>query len=175
MANATPSLVAIQSGGYTHSWKSGYVLGTLLVGLALIAAFVVWEWKGAKAPIVPRELFQGQRTIGVTFVLLFIAGMNFYSLINCTYSQSGFYGLNDPLTFLPVFPISFTTVYNPDPIQVGLKGLGYGISVTSGAVVFNWLLSIFKNNNRELMIASCVIMSKSIYITMTRPSINGYN
>lgn len=100
--------------------------------------------------------------IGVTFLLLFVAGMNFYSLINCTYPQIELCGSGRLLTLSPVFPMSFATVYNPDPIQVGLKGLGYGISVTSGAVVVNWLLSIFKNNNRELMIASCVIMSKSI-------------
>jgi hypothetical protein len=68
------------------------VLATLIVGIVLIVAFVLWEWKGAALPIVPRELFQGQRTIGVTFLLLFVAGMNFYSLINCEYSilQSNF-------------------------------------------------------------------------------------
>lgn len=63
------------------------------------------------------------------------------------------------LIFL-VFPLTFADVYTPDPIRVGLKGLGYGISVTLGATVFNALLSIFKNNNRELMIISCVIMSR---------------
>jgi hypothetical protein len=62
-----------------------------------------------------------------------------------------------------VFPLTFTDVYNPDPIQVGLKGLGYGISITAGATVVNWALSIFKNNNRELVIASCFIMSKLQY------------
>lgn len=44
---------------------------------------------------------------------------------------------------------------------MGLKGLGYGISVTAGATLVNWALSIFKNHNRELIIASCVIMSES--------------
>lgn len=51
-------------------------------------------------------------------------------------------------------------MYTPDPIQVGLKGLGYGISVTAGTTIVNWLLSVFKNYNRELMIVSCVLMSK---------------
>lgn len=77
------SLVALQSGGYTHPWSSGYVLGTLIVGIVLIIAFVIWEWKVAKLPIVPKELFQGQKIVGITFLLVFVAGMNFYSLINC--------------------------------------------------------------------------------------------
>lgn len=133
-------LVAIQAGGYTHPWASGYVLAQLIIGILLLASFVVWEWKFAKLPMVPHELFQGQKTIGVTFLLVFVAGMNFYSLIN-------------------FFPLTFSDVYNPDPVQVGLKGLGYGISVTAGACIFNFLLSIFKNHNRELMIISCVIMT----------------
>lgn len=77
------SLVALQAGGYTHPWKSAYVLAQLIIGIMLLIAFCIWEWKGAKLPMVPRELFQGQHTIGVTFLLLFVAGMNFYSLINC--------------------------------------------------------------------------------------------
>ncbi|KAH9209511.1 fungal trichothecene efflux pump [Leptodontidium sp. 2 PMI_412] len=133
-------LVALQAGGYTHPWKSAYVLAQLIIGILLIIAFIIWEWKGAKLPMVPRELFQGQQTIGVTFLLLFVAGMNFYSLIN-------------------FFPLTFSAVYAPDPVQVGLKGLGYGISVTAGAAIINWALSIFKNHNRELMIACCIVMT----------------
>jgi hypothetical protein len=83
LTGASYSLVALQAGGYTHPWSSGYVLSQLIIGIFLIIGFVLWEWKGAKIPMVPRELFQGQRTIGVTFLLLFVAGMNFYSLINC--------------------------------------------------------------------------------------------
>lgn len=60
-----------------------------------------------------------------------------------------------------VFPLTFSAVYAPDPVQVGLKGLGYGISVTAGAAIINWALSIFKNHNRELMIACCIVMSES--------------
>ncbi|PVH69030.1 MFS general substrate transporter [Cadophora sp. DSE1049] len=134
------SLVALQAGGYTHPWKSGHVLAQLIIGILLIIAFVIWEWKGAKVPMVPKELFQGQQTVGVTFLLLFVAGMNFYSLIN-------------------FFPLTFSNVYAPDPVQVGLKGLGYGISVTAGATIINWALSIFKNHNRELMIACCIVMT----------------
>jgi hypothetical protein len=132
-------------------------LAQLIIGILLIIAFVIWEWKGAKVPMVPRELFQGQRTIGVTFLLLFVAGMNFYSLINCRYPTSK---LSIIANSSLVFPLTFSNVYTPDPIQVGLKGLGYGISVTAGAAIVNWALSLFKNNNRELIIACCVIMSK---------------
>ena len=48
-------LVALQAGGYTHPWKSAYVLCTLLIGLALIVAWIVWEAAFAKHPMVSFE------------------------------------------------------------------------------------------------------------------------
>jgi hypothetical protein len=116
------SLVALQSGGTSHPWASGYVLSLLIIGLASIFTWMLWEWKYARFPMVPREMFQGQRVVGLAFFVAFVAGLNFYSIIN----------------FLP---LSFAAVYDPNPIQVGLKGLGYGISTTVGAVFFNALVS----------------------------------
>ena len=88
----------------------------------MIFGWMFWEWKFAKFPMVPREMFRGQRVVGLVFFIAFVAGLNFYSMIN----------------FLP---LTFGAVYSPDPIQVGLKGLGYGVSTTVGAVFFNALIS----------------------------------
>jgi hypothetical protein len=113
----------------------------MLIGLALIVLFVGWEWKGAKVPMIPRELFAGQRIVGIAFLIAFVAGMYYYSLIN-------------------FFPIVYESVYNPNPVQVGLKGLGPGFSVTFGAVGVNALLSLWKGHNRELLLVSAIMMSK---------------
>jgi len=133
------SLVALQAGGYTHSWSSGYVLAQLLIGIALIIVWIIWEAKFARFPMVPRELFSGQRIVGIAFFIAFVAGMNFYSLIN-------------------FFPQSFGGIYNPDPVQVGLKGLGYGISTTVGAVFFNALLSS-KIEARYILLVAAAMMT----------------
>jgi hypothetical protein len=135
------SLVGLTAGGFTHPWSSAYVLCTMLIGFALIVLFVGWEWKFAKVPMIPRELFAGQRIVGMAFLIAFVAGMYYYSLIN-------------------FFPIVYESVYNPNPVQVGLKGLGPGFSVTFGAVGVNALLSLWKGHNRELLLASAVMMSK---------------
>lgn len=67
----------------------------LFVGAALLAGFVVWEWKGAKYPIVPKELFVGQRIVAIALGIAFVSGMNFYSMINFA-------------------PMTYSTVYNPE-------------------------------------------------------------
>lgn len=67
-------LVALQAGGYTHPWTSAYVLCTLLIGLAMIFAWIIYEWKFAKYPMIPKELFMGQRVVGLSFAVAFVAG-----------------------------------------------------------------------------------------------------
>jgi hypothetical protein len=52
----------------------------MLSGLALIAGWVVYEWKFARHPMVPGELFKGQRIVGLAYVIAFAAGMNFFSV-----------------------------------------------------------------------------------------------
>ncbi|KAH7083029.1 major facilitator superfamily domain-containing protein [Paraphoma chrysanthemicola] len=133
-------LVSLQSGGYTHPWKSGYVLGTMLVGLALIAAWVIYEAKFARHPMVPGELFKGQRIVGLAYVVAFAAGMNFFSILN-------------------FFPVTFTNVYDPDPIRIGLRGLAPGFTTAIGAISFNAALSQFPGHTREVLLLAVMIMT----------------
>ncbi|KAH9864334.1 hypothetical protein J1614_010268 [Plenodomus biglobosus] len=133
-------LVSLQAGGYSHPWKSGYVLGTMLTGLALIIGWIVWEAKFARHPMIPRELFKGQRIVGLAYVVAFTAGMNFFSILN-------------------FFPITFTSVYDPVPIRIGLRGLGPGLCTALGAIGFNAALSKFPNHTREVLLFAVVLMT----------------
>ncbi|KAH9859627.1 hypothetical protein IAQ61_011408 [Plenodomus lingam] len=133
-------LVSLQAGGYSHPWKSSYVLGTLLSGLALIAGWIVWEARFARHPMIPRELFKGQRIVGLAYVVAFTAGMNFFSILN-------------------FFPITFTSVYDPVPIRIGLRGLGPGLCTAVGAIVFNAALSKFPYHTREVLLLAVVLMT----------------
>lgn len=90
--------------------------------------------------MIPHRLFSGQRVVGLAFFVAFVAGMNFYSLLN-------------------FYPLTFAAVYNPDPVQIGLKGLGYGVSVTVGAVLFNALLSVPQIEARYILLVAAVLMS----------------
>jgi hypothetical protein len=143
------SLVGLQGGGYTHPWTSAYILVQLILGIVLIALWIIWEWKFAKNPMVPRELFAGQKIAGMAFFIAFVAGLNFYSLIN-------------------FFPLTFSAVYIPDPVQIGLKGLGYGISITAGAVFFNSLLSVKVIPASATLTMAAILMST--FRDSTRPT-----
>ncbi|KIW10447.1 hypothetical protein PV08_11411 [Exophiala spinifera] len=91
------------------SWSSGFVS---------IFGFILWEWRGAQHQMIPGELFAGQRVVEIALAIAFLSGMNFNSMISFV-------------------PLPFVTVFDPDPVQVGLKGLGYSLSGALGVSVMN--------------------------------------
>ena len=116
------------------------MLVTLLLGLSLLIAFIIWELKGAKHPMFPSRLKQSPRILALTLVITFISGANFFSV-------------------LLFWPTQSYNVYGHDPVGVGLRGLPIGLSILVGAFVVLWLLSVLRGHNKELLIASSVIMT----------------
>ena len=123
-----------------YSWKSAHVLASLFIGFFLLVAFVIWEAKFAKFPMFPARLKQSPRILALTLVITAISGANFFSV-------------------LLFWPTQAFNVYGHDPVGVGIRGLPIGFSILAGAVIVLWLLSVFKGHNRELMIASTIIMT----------------
>ncbi|EAS30387.3 MFS drug efflux pump [Coccidioides immitis RS] len=133
-------LAGLQWGGYQYQWASAHVLAPLIIGLALLVAFVFWEVYGAEHPILPRRLQQERRTFALTLVITFISGTNFFSLIMFWPSQA-------------------FNVYGHDPYQVGIRTIPVGFSILAGACIVLYLLSVLKGSNRELLVISSVFMT----------------
>ena len=119
------------------------MLCQIIIGLLTLVAFVLWEWRGAKAPVVPFRLFKGQRVVGISFMIAFIGGINY------TFSLS--YGA----TLL-------TQVFRPSPVKVGVYAIGPTAGLIVGATGINLLFAVFKGRARELLFVAAVIMSESV-------------
>jgi hypothetical protein len=153
------SLVALQAGGYSHPWSSEYVLCTLLIGVALLFAFAIWEWKMAPYPMIPHEMFAGQRIVAMAYGIALIAGELKPMSCSCAQKLNIFLGMKF-VALLNFFPVMFRTVFDPSPVPVGLKGLTTGIGIISGSVLFNSALSRLKGHNREVLLLATILMSK---------------
>lgn len=88
----------------------------------------------------PKRLRQEPRILGLTLVITFISGANFFSI-------------------LMFWPTQAFNVYGHDPIGVGIRGIPVGFSILAGACIVLWLLSILRGHNKELLIASSVLMT----------------
>lgn len=54
LAGTTVIMLGLTWGGGEYPWDSAHVIATLVVGFAVCVAFVVWQWKGPRFPLVPR-------------------------------------------------------------------------------------------------------------------------
>jgi MFS family permease len=133
-------MMGMQWGGYQYKWSSAHVLAPLILGVVLLIAFVLWEAYGAKHPMFPKRLRQEPRILGLTLVITFISGANFFSI-------------------LMFWPTQAFNVYGHDPIGVGLRGMPVGFSILAGACIVLWLLSLLRGHNKELLIVSSVLMT----------------
>ncbi|KAL4963902.1 putative MFS drug efflux pump [Aspergillus stella-maris] len=133
-------MAGMQWGGYQYDWSSAHVLAPLILGVAFLIAFGFWEIYGAKHPIFPTRLKQEPRTLGLTLVITFISGANFFSV-------------------LMFWPTQAFNVYGHDPLGVGLRSLPIGFGIMGGACIVLWLLSVLRGHNKELLIASSVLMT----------------
>ncbi|KAF8520350.1 MFS general substrate transporter [Hysterangium stoloniferum] len=77
LGGCTLILLPLVWGGVTFSWVSAPVLGTLISGIFVIVLFCLWEWKGARLPIVPMHIFRHSTVTGV-YIVMFINGFIFW-------------------------------------------------------------------------------------------------
>lgn len=123
-----------------YPWSSAHVIAPLVLGAALLVVFVVWEAKFAPYPMFPRRLNQAPSILIWTLVITFISGANFFSI-------------------LMFWPVQAFNVYGHDPVQVGIRGLPVAFGIMSGAVIVLVLLSVFRGQNKTLMVVSSVLMT----------------
>lgn len=96
-------LVGLNLGGGSNPWTAAKVLGPLVVGLFVLIAFAVYEWKFTSTGILHHDLFRGGRNQGQTFSILvsliFIEGILLFTYI-LFYPQLYVPSLRIPTCFL---------------------------------------------------------------------------
>jgi MFS family permease len=65
---------AVQWGGYQYSWGSAHVLAPLIIGIALVVAFCLYEWKIARYPMFPGSILREPRLLLLTLWITFVSG-----------------------------------------------------------------------------------------------------
>ncbi|CAJ2510376.1 Uu.00g050790.m01.CDS01 [Anthostomella pinea] len=76
LAGTTVLLLGLNWGGSEYPWQSAHVIATLVIGFVLSVAFVLWQWKGPKYPLVPLHIFNSKIVNGACITMA-INGWNF--------------------------------------------------------------------------------------------------
>ncbi|KAF5335058.1 hypothetical protein D9758_016319 [Tetrapyrgos nigripes] len=105
-------------GGVTFPWSSATVLAPLFSGILVVVIFCVWEWKGARLPIIPMYIFKHATVTGV-FITMFVNGFVFFSAIY----------------YIPQF---FQVALGYSPLRAGI----FLIPVVIGQMVASWIAGL---------------------------------
>jgi EmrB/QacA subfamily drug resistance transporter len=122
VGGVTCLLLVASFGGIEFAWLSRYSFALAIVGVVLLAAFIVQELRAAE-PLLPLPLFR-ERALGIGCAILFIVGMSMFAAI----------------AFLPIY-LQIVEGVSPTmsglrmiPLMLGLIGASVGsgryISVT---------------------------------------------
>lgn len=55
LAGMTVFIIGLTWGGHDYPWNSAHVISTLVIGFVVSTTFILWQWKGSRCPLVPRE------------------------------------------------------------------------------------------------------------------------
>ncbi|KAI0764356.1 MFS general substrate transporter [Trametes elegans] len=78
LVSCTLVILPLIWGGVTFPWTSPVVLAPLCAGAFAVGLFCIWEWKGARLPIVPMYIFKEVTVTGV-YITMLVNGFVFYS------------------------------------------------------------------------------------------------
>ncbi|WDK20352.1 major facilitator superfamily transporter [Colletotrichum graminicola] len=122
IASITSVLLGLSWAGVLHPWSSYNVLVPLLVGMAGLAAFFVFEGsRFAPNPTVPLHLFSNRTSLSVMFITFFHGTTTIWQLY-----------------FMPVY---FQGVLGSSPSRSGLQILATVLAILPGAAVGGGLMS----------------------------------
>jgi EmrB/QacA subfamily drug resistance transporter len=126
-----------------YGWTSLAVLGPVIVGVGLLAAFGIIEARFATAPLVPLKVLKGALRVANVIVLLFSAALFPMWYVSSLYLQQvlGLSPLVTGLTFLPMALVIFLCASQAGKLvgRFGVKTvLGSGlVLMASGMLLFS--------------------------------------
>ncbi|KAI4938988.1 uncharacterized protein J4E92_000269 [Alternaria infectoria] len=108
LAGSALLVLALTWAGGEYAWGSAHVIATLVVGIAVSAIFVAWQWKGTSVPLIPMTIFTSKVVNGAALTM-FVNGWNF--LVQVYYIPSFYqlvYGYSAVKSGALLLPITLT-------------------------------------------------------------------
>lgn len=128
-------LVGLTGAGSSHPWRSVRVLAPLLVGILLLILCFVYDFTLAKQPFFPPGLFSQFREFTMLLVIVFVAGMIFYSM-------SG------------LLPQGTLYMFTNDPVEIGIIALPNGFA----QLLFGAILTLFMGKLGHLKLQLIILL-----------------
>ncbi|KAF2015910.1 siderophore iron transporter [Aaosphaeria arxii CBS 175.79] len=128
-------LMGLSWGGTVYPWRSAAVIAAIIVGFAVMTAFVLWEiYAPIKEPLIPMHLFKNGRWVSAVVLLGLGAGVYY--------------------AFSIVWPAQAAVLYgNGDTMRVGYMSTIVGLGIITGQVIAGFLAVPIGKTRFQCMVA----------------------
>ena len=141
-----PILLALSWGGVQYGWGSPQVIGLLVFGVVMIAAFVTIEYR-SDSPIMPLEIYRN-RMVAVSLVVTFLTG----------------FGMFGGIIFIPLF---FQGVLGASATSSGSFLTPMMLGIVVGATVSGQMLARTGLRYRPFGLVGVAAMALGLFLVST--------
>ncbi|KAF2710787.1 MFS general substrate transporter [Pleomassaria siparia CBS 279.74] len=127
-------LYGLNSGGSTYPWEAAGTLAPLILGLAVFLGAFLYDFIVPKDPLFPWYLFKNFREFSSLIVLVFVAGMVFFTAAALN-AQTILY------------------LHTSDPIKIGIYSIPSGVGQLVGGVIIPALVHYIRHVQYQLTFA----------------------
>ncbi|RFU27530.1 hypothetical protein B7463_g8817, partial [Scytalidium lignicola] len=124
-------------GGNQYSWTNARVLSTIVIGIAVLIGFGLYEWKGTATGILLHDLFKGGKAQGRTFAicvfLIFLEGILIF-------------------TYNIFYPVLTQNLFETDPFLLAARETTFWISGMIGTLIYGWFGTRFRTIREPMFV-----------------------
>ncbi|KIW86462.1 hypothetical protein Z517_01860 [Fonsecaea pedrosoi CBS 271.37] len=118
-----------------HAWHSASVVAPIVLGALTFIGSFVYDWTmKPKLPLMPLHIFRMVREFTILLVALFVSGMVFFAMVS-------------------LLPQATESVYDSDPIKLGVALIPNGVGQFIGGAVLPALIHKIKNIRAQIVFA----------------------
>ncbi|PSN68178.1 MFS general substrate transporter [Corynespora cassiicola Philippines] len=153
IASATLMLLALNWAGGRYPWSDPHVAANLAVGLVLLIAFGLYEWKGRTDGMVAHVFFQNGPNFWLATFAFAVEGWIYYSAVNAVVPQ-----------------IILNLGFEDNSWDIAIRQLSYKIPSLVCSLPITWFATKYKNMNVPLLITYAIFLISTICYACIRPS-----
>ncbi|GAB7353936.1 hypothetical protein MBLNU459_g4542t1 [Dothideomycetes sp. NU459] len=162
VASAALLLLALDWAGGAYSWSNPHVVAPLVVGLALLVLFALYEWKGRSDGIVAHVFFKGSPNFALSVFAFAVEGWLFYSAVNSVTPQ-----------------IVLNLGFENNSWSISIRQLAYSVTSLVASIPITLYATKYKDLKSPLLLTFAIFLVVTICYCVISPAQShaqiGYN
>ena len=146
MSSATLMLLALNWVGGTYSWSDAHVVAPLTLGLLLLVALGLYEWKGRNDGLIAHVFFRRNFNFALSIFAFAVEGWVFYSAVN---------------TITPALVLQMG--FEPNSWRIAMRQLAFTFPSLFLCIPLLWYATRYKDLKTPLLVTFTIFLAVLVF------------